>query len=218
MEIKRKPTIITIFIKLLYLSCPTFCQPPADSVRDVEGNELQTHIKYHIFSAGGGGGGLCLSARDHRYPCPHNVMQETNSSSTGLSVEIFPADHRQAIKLSADVNLAFLAATVCVQSTVWRVGGVDPFTGRRYVRSDGELGLAGGSRFKIARKGSGVGYYKMVHCPSPRGVDDTCEDVGVFVENNRRWLGLGGDTLFIVFKKVDPRSTDNKQSKISCLL
>ncbi|XP_075499601.1 alpha-amylase/subtilisin inhibitor-like [Primulina tabacum] len=205
MEIKRKLTIIILIeiflLQLPYFSCPTFCQPTENSIQDLEGNELQKHTKYHIFS--GAGGGLSLSARDSRYPCPHNVMQETNNSSVGLSVEIFPADQKQAIKLSADVNIAFLAATVCVQSTVWRVGSLDPFTGRRYVRSNGELGRPGAENwFKIERNvGSGEGYYKIVYCPR---VVDICEDVGVFAEKSRRWLGLGGDPLLIAFKKVDP--------------
>lgn len=212
MEIKRKFTIIILIkiflVELPYFSCPTICQPTENSIQDVEGNELQTHTKYHILS--GSGGGLSLSARDRRYPCPHNVMQETDKSSVGLSVEIFPADHQQAIKLSADVNLAFLAATVCVQSTVWRLDGVDPFTGRRYVRSNGKLGRPGAENwFKIERNvGSGEPYYKIVSCPSVRGECgvDICEDVGVFEENGRRWLGLGGDKLLIAFKKVDPHT------------
>ncbi|XP_073153916.1 alpha-amylase/subtilisin inhibitor-like [Henckelia pumila] len=208
MEIKRKLTIsILIKIYLVYFCCPTSCKPTENSIQDVEGNELQTHIKYHVFTASGGG--LSLSARDRRYPCPHNVMQETKNNTVGLSIEIFPADHQQAIiKPSTDVNIAFLAATVCVQPTVWRLGGVDPFTGRRYVRINGKLGgprgaETGSSWFKIERDGGGdEGYYKMVWCPS--GVD-VCEDVGVFVENGRRWLGLGGDTLLLIaFKKVDP--------------
>ncbi|XP_042054964.1 kunitz trypsin inhibitor 5-like [Salvia splendens] len=174
----------------------------ATSVVDVDGNQVQANTKYYIFTPSGGG--LGLSVRDRRQPCPPNVMQETDGGSMGLPLKIFPADGKAVIDLESDLNLAFVAATTCVQRTVWRLGDTDWNTGRRYVRSDGVVGKPGAETvrnwFKIERFGQG---YKIVYCPGVcRECRVECGDVGVFVESGRRWLALGGQPLLIAFKKL----------------
>ncbi|PIM98054.1 hypothetical protein CDL12_29468 [Handroanthus impetiginosus] len=180
---------------------------PNSSVLDTEGNPLQTDTKYYIvpLNDSSGGGGLALSIRDPCNPCPPYVLQENDETAVGLSLKLFPVNQkRQAISLSTDVNVAFMAATICVQRTVWQIGGPDGITGQRYVRTDGVVGRPGpetvGNWFKIHESGKG---YKIVYCPSVCGTCRVqCGDVGVFVENGRRWLGLDGEPLVIVFRKV----------------
>ncbi|KAH6762531.1 hypothetical protein C2S52_019964 [Perilla frutescens var. hirtella] len=179
-------------------------------VVDVDGNPLQTNTKYYIITPPGGGGvggGLALSIRDRRDPCPPNAMQENDGASVGLSLKIFPADGKREIGLHTDVNFVFMAATICVQRTVWQLGGLDRITGRRYVRSDGVVGRPGAETvrnwFKIERFNGREGY-KIVYCPSVCSACRVeCGDVGVYLENGRRWLGVGGpQPLLIAFNKL----------------
>lgn len=205
-----------IIISLITISSSlVFSQHPTNtSVLDVDGNQLETNTKYYIFSPshrGGGGGGVALSIRDRRIPCPPNVVQENDESSMGLSLKIFPVDSKQLhISMHNDLNIVFMGATICVQSTVWRVGNRDPFTRWRYVRSGGVLGRPGAETvrnwFKIERFGEG---YKIVYCPSVcSSCRVECGEVGVYVENRKRWLGLGGQPLVIAFNKL-PRNLVN---------
>ncbi|KAL1546010.1 kunitz trypsin inhibitor 5-like [Salvia divinorum] len=174
------------------------------SVVDVDGGQVQANTKYYIFTPRGGG--LALSVRDRRQPCPPNVMQEADGASMGLPLKIFPADGKAVIDLQSDLNLAFMAATTCVQRTVWRLGDTDWNTGRRYVRSDGVVGNPGVETvrnwFKMERFGKQG--YKIVYCPSVcRACRVECGDVGVLVESGRRWLAVGGQPLLIAFKKLN---------------
>lgn len=202
---------VLLFSTLLSFPPPIFPQSKEPTkttlVLDTDGHQLQTGTKYFLFpSLSGNGGGLALSAKG--FPCPYYVMQENLESSNGLPLKFFPVDNnQQTISLSSDVNIVFNAATICVQTTVWRIGGNDDSMGRRYVISNGVVGHPGAdtlnSWFKIEKNGSGIGY-KIVFCPS---VCNTCKvvcgDVGVFSENGKRWLGLNDDEPFVfVFKKA----------------
>ncbi|XP_063937420.1 alpha-amylase/subtilisin inhibitor [Daucus carota subsp. sativus] len=116
------------------------CLGPGDfqAVLDVDGQELQVAAKYYILPAapggGNGGGGLGLASRDRR--CPFYVMQESHEQSNGLPVRFLPVNYKADanVSLSSDLNIVFHAATICVQSTGWKVGSVDEITGRRRVR------------------------------------------------------------------------------------
>ncbi|XP_057778140.1 miraculin-like [Salvia miltiorrhiza] len=202
-NMNTKTTLITICVVITISSRLRGAATNTSVVVDLDGNQLQANTKYYILPTRHGGGGLALSIRDRRDPCPPNVMQETDGASVGLSLKIFPADGKAEIDLQSDLNLAFMAATICVQRTVWRLGESDWSTGRRYVRSDGVVGRPGAETvrnwFKI--EGSGQGY-KIVYCPSVCSACRVeCGVVGVYVENGRRWLALGGQPLFIAFKK-----------------
>ncbi|KAL2231324.1 kunitz trypsin inhibitor 2-like [Sesamum indicum] len=213
METKRNSytlySLLPIF--LLDFSSVAFTdqQPTNTSVLDLDGNLLQINTKYYILPLdGGGGGGFALSVRDPRDPCPPNVVQENDEGSAGLSLKFFPLDREQqqatSVSLSSDMNIAFMAATTCVQRTVWRTGVADGTTGRRYVRTGGVLGRPGaetvGEWFKIDKYGKG---YKIGYCPSVCSACRVeCGEMGVFVEDGRRWVGLGGQPIVIAFKKV----------------
>ncbi|CAI9785509.1 unnamed protein product [Fraxinus pennsylvanica] len=151
----------------------------------------------------GNGGGLALSAKDR--PCPFIVMQENYEASSGHPLKLFPLDNKQqVVNLSTYLNIVFSAATICVQSTVWKLGSVDEITGRRYVSSGGVMGRPGvhsvDTWFKIEKYGNG---YKIVWCPASacNTCKVVCGNVGVFVENDKRWLGLSDVPLVVVFKR-----------------
>ncbi|KAK6157908.1 hypothetical protein DH2020_012156 [Rehmannia glutinosa] len=219
METKKiSHTLNPLILFAIIISLNTYSFYSLSPVLDLDGNHLQTNTNYHILplpaAAANDGGGLALSVKDPRRPCAPNVLQENDKTSVGLSLRFFPARdkkqfHQHIINSSVDLNIVFMAATVCVQRTVWRVAGPDWATRRRYVRSDGVLGRPGaetvGNWFKIEEVDNGeIKGYKIVYCPSVCGnCRVECGEVGVFVENGRRWLGLGGELpLVIVFKKV----------------
>ncbi|KAK1390119.1 Alpha-amylase/subtilisin inhibitor [Heracleum sosnowskyi] len=180
------------------------------AVLDVDGQELQSDAKYYILPAvrvGGNGGGLGLSSRGGA--CPFTVMQESHEQSNGLPVRFLPVNYKMDanISLSSDINIVFHAATICVQSTGWKVAGVDEITGRRYVKSGGLTGHPGvntvSNWFKVEKNENGDGY-KIVFCPSVCSFCKlVCGNVGVFDENGKKWLGLSdGDPLIVTFRLV----------------
>ncbi|CAL5428004.1 unnamed protein product [Camellia sinensis] len=206
--------LVQAFLYTLLSSSSMTATQPSDlsinttAVLDIEGHELQSSTKYYTFpvESPNRGGGLTLASKDGT--CPYYVMQESFESSNGLPLRFLTVDNNKtkSITLSTDVNIAFFAATTCVQSTVWRVGGVSEVTGRRYVRSGGVAGRPGGETvnnwFRIEKDGSGNGY-KIVFCPSVCGsCKVVCGDVAVFYEDGKRWLGLSDEPLLVMFKKL----------------
>lgn len=223
-------SLLLPFSLLLLLFSAFSTPPPPAAVIDADGHQLQAGAKYYIIPAlqsTGGGGGLALSAKD--IPCPFYVMQENMESSVGLPARFLPADTKlqkeegveiiTVVTVSNDVNVVFNAATICVQSTVWKVGDFDRKTGRRYVMSNGVIGFSNNntgagagagegvrSLFKIEKPtaargvGGGGNAYKIVYCPSGSG-KVLCGDLGVFSENGKRWIGLNDDDPLLVFFK-----------------
>ncbi|KAJ6823563.1 putative alpha-amylase/subtilisin inhibitor [Iris pallida] len=181
-------------------------------VRDVEGKPLRRGHEYYILPViRGRGGGLALSQRDETAnTCPLYVTQESHETSNGLPLTFSPVHPRdKLVPLSTDFNVEFSAATICVQSTVWKLD-IDVATGRRYVTTGGAKGDPGrhtvSNWFKIERYGSDSGNgkdYKLVFCP---GVCNFCKvlcgDVGIFVEHGRRWLGFTDMPFPVMFKSA----------------
>ncbi|KAG5608431.1 hypothetical protein H5410_019712 [Solanum commersonii] len=209
--------ILQILFSLSYL---TTSQQPSitpitttSSVLDIDGHELQIGLKYTILpinqngssSSSGGVGGLALEAKNR--PCPFYVIQKNVESSNGLPTRFMPIDNnQQVINLSTDLNIVFLASTIFVQSTAWKVGGAGERTGRRYVMSGGMTGRPGidtiSNWFKIERYGNNESY-KIVFCPMVcSNCKIVCGNVGVFNENGKKWLGLNDEPLVVRFKKV----------------
>ncbi|KAI3497984.1 hypothetical protein L1887_33659 [Cichorium endivia] len=195
----------------------------ASTPLDSDGHEVQPGLKYHItpIQSNDSGGGLSLASRDGF--CPPFVIQENNQLSKGLPLRFLPLDTKQnSITLSSDINILFNAATICVQSTVWRVsngvgGGSntdDTVTGRRYyVRSGGMVGRHGvgtvSNWFRIEKVGD-IGY-KIVFCPSIcSSCKVVCGDVGVLEENGKKWLALGDQPL--VFMLLEAYANKGKRT------
>ncbi|XP_074590763.1 kunitz trypsin inhibitor 5-like [Curcuma longa] len=203
-------------MKFLVVLCFLLCSLSAEatsfaSVRDTDGRSLRPGHEYYILPLiRGRGGGLTLAARsnDSSFACPLAVAQEGLEVDSGLPVIFSPApEGSEFVKMSTDLNVRFSAATICVQSTVWRLGDVDASTGRRYVISGGVEGSPGAGTasnwFKIERYGERD--YKLVHCPSVcQDCKVVCGDLGVFVEGENRWLGLDGDPFPVMFTNAHP--------------
>ncbi|KAJ0444947.1 putative proteinase inhibitor I3, Kunitz legume, kunitz inhibitor STI-like superfamily [Helianthus annuus] len=183
---------------------------------DSDGHEIQPGLKYYITPAqsNDSGGGLSLAIRGGI--CPPFVVQENTQLSKGLTLRFLPLDNKQNdIYLSSDLNILFNAATICVQSTVWKLsngvgsGGGDSddmVAGRKYyVRSGGVIGRPGvgtvSNWFRIEKAGD-IGY-KIVFCPSVcSSCKVVCGDVGVLEENGKRWLALVDQPLVFTLKKA----------------
>ncbi|KAF6153364.1 hypothetical protein GIB67_003554 [Kingdonia uniflora] len=197
---------IILLLSTLFLSSISLLPSSATStpVLDIDGHKLQTRTNYYVLPlVRGRGGGLALSLRNNT--CPFYVAQEGSEVLRGLPVKFLATSTKEKfVQESADVNIVFSGATICVQSTAWRLGGVDKITGRRYVQSGGVVGNPGkgtvSNWFKIEKYNSD---YKLVFCPSVCNFCKViCGDLGVFIEDGKRWLGLSDVPLSVFFKKV----------------
>ncbi|XXG84468.1 hypothetical protein AAC387_Pa10g1978 [Persea americana] len=175
-------------------------QALSDAVFDMDGQMLQTGTQYNVLPGVHveGGGGLTLGFRNGN--CPMNVAQHESNTSSGLPLTISPVNASlTAIPVSTGVKVVFAAATICVQSTAWRLGQVDRATGRRYVTTGRGVSTVS-DWFKIEKYED---YYKLVSCQSVCiGCNVVCGDVGVVREGGKRWLVLSDEPFPVVFKKV----------------
>lgn len=191
-----------VFISLLVLvGMSAGVQPPAPVV-DMEGRELQTGVHYYILPTESSGGGLVLARRG--FMCPMNVAQLNANTSNGIPLAFVPlnATETSVAEGSTKVRIVFAAATICVQSTAWRIGEVDRSTRRRYVTT-GQAPTAGSSWFTIERTSDGKGY-TIVYCPVLCvACESVCVDqIGVYDEQGKKWLGLSQVPLPVAFKRV----------------
>ncbi|KMT07073.1 hypothetical protein BVRB_6g154000 [Beta vulgaris subsp. vulgaris] len=180
------------------------------AVLDINGRPLQARSNYYILPViRGRGGGLRMTPKNATQLCPlAYVAQEGSELANGLPLKFYPVNPKdKTISLSTDLNFVFDAATICVQSTQWRLA-FDEVTGRRYVGFGGEIGNPGGNTvsnwFKIEKAETGKYDYKIVFCP---GVCNFCKvacgEIGVFVEKDgRRLLGINNQPLLVMFKKA----------------
>lgn len=194
---------LSSFLVLFLIHC-NVSNADTNDVLDIQGEKLRPNVEYYILPVfRGPGGGLTLAGRNGK--CPFNVAQENLGVFNGLPLTFFPVNTSdEAIQASTDMNVAFSAVTICVQSTVWRLGGADSATGQRYVTTGGVVGNPGLSTlnnwFKIEKV---MDDYKLVFCPSVCSFCKViCGDVGVFFEDGNRWLGLNDVPFLVMFKKV----------------
>ncbi|KAK1425476.1 hypothetical protein QVD17_20828 [Tagetes erecta] len=209
------PILLSILLSSFYTTSTQSPQTITTMPFDTDGDEVQPGLKYYIapLQSNDSGGGLYLATRDGF--CPPFVYQETTQLAKGLPLRFLPLDkERNAINLSSDLNIVFNAATICVQSTVWKlstsVGGggsiENMVAGRRYyVRSGGVVGRPGvgtvSNWFRIEKSGE-IGY-KIVFCPSVcSSCKVVCGDVGVYEEHGKRWLALVDQPLVFTLNKA----------------
>ncbi|GLT62567.1 hypothetical protein SLA2020_351920 [Shorea laevis] len=148
-----------------------------DPVLDIAGEKIRTGVDYHILPViRGRGGGLTLASTRNK-SCPLDVVQELHE---------------------------FSAATVCVQSTVWKLDKFDESRSQWFVTSGGVEGNPGrqttSNWFKIEKYDSD---YKLVFCPTVCNFCKVlCRDVGVYIEEGRRLLALSDVPFIVMFKKA----------------
>ncbi|THG07917.1 hypothetical protein TEA_021089 [Camellia sinensis var. sinensis] len=174
-------------------------------VRDIEGKEVRAGIDYYILPVfRGKGGGLTLASTTQR--CPLDVVQARQEVDHGLPLTFSPVNPKKGVvRVSTDLNIKFSAATICVQSTVWRLANYEKSTGQYFVTTGGVEGNPGPETvrnwFKIEKFNDD---YKLVFCP---GVCDVCKvicrDVGIYIdEHGTRRLALSDVPFKVMFKKA----------------
>ncbi|KAI3407941.1 CDT1 domain-containing protein [Psidium guajava] len=171
----------------------------SSSVLDTDGHELQIGVRYYILPVvRSRGGGLTLGA-PRSGTCPLAVFQEQLEVSNGFPVKLSPAD-AGAVFLLTDLNIWFEAATICVQSTTWRLAPYDGIAKQYFVTSGVVLGNPGretvSNWFKIEKMDRD---YKLVFCPT---MCDTCRvicrDVGAYVDDVMRRLALSDEPFRVM--------------------
>ncbi|KAK1404208.1 Kunitz protease inhibitor [Heracleum sosnowskyi] len=179
-------------------------------VLDIDEKELRTGTNYFILPVvRGNGGGLKLySGRTSQ--CPLDVVQEPNEVNRGIPVTFTPTNPREpTIRVSSDLNIKFSGASICAQSTVWRLDGKGAASGQLFVSTGGVLGNPSGATisnwFRIEKLQGRNNNYKLVYCPR---VCNTCKpvcgDLGIVIEKSgTRRLALNtGKPFQVLFKKA----------------
>ena len=177
-----------------------------DPVLDISGKKLRTGTDYYILPVfRGRGGGLTLASTGNE-TCPLDVVQEQLEVSNGLPVTFSPVNIKKGvIRVSTDQNIKFSAATICVQSTVWKLANFDDSTQQWFVTSGGVEGNPGRETvdnwFKIEKDEDD---YKLVFCPTVCNFCKVkCRDVGVFIDDaGVRRLALSDVPFKVMFKRA----------------
>ncbi|KAL4351341.1 hypothetical protein GQ457_06G013610 [Hibiscus cannabinus] len=198
-------TSLFLALSFILFLCATANAAP-DPVLDISGKILRTGTDYYILPVfRGRGGGLTLASTGNN-TCPLDVVQEQQEVSKGLPVTFTPFNTKKGvIRVSTDNNVKFSAATICVQSTVWKLSNFDESTRQWFVTSGGVEGNPGrettGNWFKIEKFEDD---YKLVFCPTVCNFCKVlCRDVGVFTDDTGvRRLALTDVPFKVMFKRA----------------
>ncbi|KAA8522731.1 hypothetical protein F0562_009107 [Nyssa sinensis] len=174
-------------------------------VLDVAGNTVQTGVDYYILPVvRGSGGGLTLANNRNGSNCPLDVVQEQQEVDNGLPLTFSPVTGEGVVREITDLNIQSSAATICIQSLVWKLGDFDESVGRSFVTTGGVEGNPGqetlSNWFRIEKDDND---YKIVFCPSVCDIcRPLCGDIGIFIENGIRRLALSDEPLRVMFRRV----------------
>ncbi|XP_057804126.1 LOW QUALITY PROTEIN: kunitz trypsin inhibitor 5-like [Salvia miltiorrhiza] len=193
-------SLCCILLSIL-ISTATAAPPP---VLDIEGKQLRAGADYYILPVvRGRGGGLTLAATRNE-TCPLDVVQERLEVKNGLPLSFRPTNGKKGVvRLSTDHNIKFSAASICVQSTVWKLH-FDESIQKYTITTGGVEGNPGGQTlsnwFKIEKYDDD---YKLVFCPTVCNYCKViCKDVGILVEEDGlRRLTLTDTAPFKLFFK-----------------
>ncbi|KAL3824978.1 hypothetical protein ACJIZ3_021007 [Penstemon smallii] len=174
-------------------------------VLDISGKKLRAGTGYYILPViRGSGGGLTLASTSNE-TCPLDVVQEQHGKENGLPITFKPVNPKKGVvRVSTNLNFKFSGASICGQSsTVWKLD-YDELIGRYFVTSggvEGNPGVETGSNwFKIEEYESD---YKLVFCPMfCDNCKVMCRDVGVFLQDGKRRLGLSDVPFRVMFRKA----------------
>ncbi|KAB1216373.1 Alpha-amylase/subtilisin inhibitor [Morella rubra] len=97
-------------------------------VLDSAGRPLEHGVEYYINPAISDNGGR-FTLIDRNGSCALYVGQENVSGLAGLPVIFTPFNENETVtRENRDFRVVFSAATICVQSTAWKTGKIDPET------------------------------------------------------------------------------------------
>ena len=188
-----------LFLVIAFLISLSAYNALPDSVLDITGKNLRLGIDYHVVPVfHSRGDGLTLASTGNE-TCPLDVVQEQQDVNNGLPLTFIPVNpNKGVICVSTDLNIKFSAATVCIQSTVWKLG-YDESLPQYFITSGGVEGNPGRKIEKYEKD------YKLLFCPT---VCDSCRviciDVGIFIKSGKWRLALSDrDVPFkVMFKKA----------------
>uniref|UniRef100_A0A5B6YSL8 Putative tumor-related protein n=1 Tax=Davidia involucrata TaxID=16924 RepID=A0A5B6YSL8_DAVIN len=202
--------VLPVLLFALITTNPLMLLGAADAapnpVLDIAGKKLRTGVDYYILPViHGRGGGLTLaSTGNETYPL--DVVQEQQEVDNGLPLTFSPVNPKKGVvRVSTDLNIKFSAATICVQSTVWKLD-LDESIGQYVVTTGGVEGNPGretiSNWFKIENYGDHHDY-KLVFFPTVcNACKVLCRDIGIFVDNGTRRLALSDEPFRVMFKKA----------------
>ncbi|KAM4068868.1 hypothetical protein ACB094_12G044700 [Castanea mollissima] len=160
--------------------------------------------KYYINPAITDSGGR-FTLIDQNDSCPFYVGQENGSGLKGLSVIFTPFVKEEiVIRENRDFKFVFSAATICVQSTAWKLGETDPETNRRLiVTREDQSSRRTANYLRIEKASVGGDIYQISWCltdvcPTCRF---NCGTAGNLVENGKRLLALDGNVIPVTFER-----------------
>ncbi|KAH9724995.1 Kunitz trypsin inhibitor 5 [Citrus sinensis] len=149
---------------------------------DVNGNKVESTLKYYIVSAiwGAGGGGVSLHGGRNGY-CPLDVIQLPSDMQNGIELTLSPYNNSTIVRESTDLNLRFSVLLsgrdYCNEQPLWKVDNYDAASGKWFITTGGLDGT-----------------YKIVHCPSVcESCVKHCNNVGRSFEDGVRRLVLVRD-------------------------
>ncbi|CAH9101765.1 unnamed protein product [Cuscuta epithymum] len=163
------------------------------TVLDVDGNGVQSGVKYYVVPVNHTqGGGLDLLRRPPSTPCYENVVAVRHPKRLANAASFFPAvaPKNGVVQNGTDLNVEIFpsganARNCSKSSSVWRIPG-DPenIDTDIYVVSGGVKGNPSPATavnwFMIVKSVNG---YKFMFCPfSLCDCNPVCQDVGIFVD------------------------------------
>ncbi|KAK4571365.1 hypothetical protein RGQ29_029965 [Quercus rubra] len=191
---------------MLVMAISAVAQPSSSPapVLDSAGRPLQRGVEYYINPAITDNGGR-FTLINRNGSCPFYVGQENVSGLEGLPVIFTPfVEGETVIRENRDFGVAFSAATICVQSTAWKLGEKDPESNRRLiVTGEDQSSRRTANYFRIEKASVGGDIYQISWCPTD--VCPTCRfdcgTVGNLVENGKRLLALDGNVIPVTFER-----------------
>ncbi|KAJ4884453.1 kunitz trypsin inhibitor 1 [Raphanus sativus] len=182
----KNPTFYFLLALTLVLVTNTY-----GAVLDIDGDIFFRGSYYVLPVIRGRGGGVSLRGRGGEL-CPFDIVQESSEVDEGIP----------------DLNIEMdVGATICIQSTYWRVGEFDEERKQYFVvagRQDSPK-----SFFQIEKSGDD---YKFVFCPPAcESGRPKCRNVGIFVDEiGVRRLALSSKPFLVMFKKANVTEITSK--------
>ncbi|KAK9131176.1 hypothetical protein Sjap_011663 [Stephania japonica] len=181
---------------------------PLEAVLDINGNPIRSGIEYYIsnaFRAISPPASTLALAPNRNNSCPFDVVLK---QINGLPLTFSPVNKDATVRVGTDLNVKFSAATICVQSTVWKLADFDESVRKSFVSTGGVEGNPGiatvSNWFRIEKFED---RYKLVFCPGVCSNDKIlcrplCGDIGVFSDGGVRRLAVGEEPLKVYFRKA----------------